>query len=607
MLPIDILKLEKEHRYLSNTEEFANGTPSNRIIFKTLPNIGATHGEILLYTWRNTICLEPNVPVLYGKRDSKDDYGNLLYPNILIVCKGINQKQVENYLNSQVIPKKILCTPEAYITKVKPAIESVDSFKLYEDFFLLMDECDKLIRDVDYRPKIILPIDDFFKFKNKAMISATAVEPSDKRFLEHNFRILKVEPKYDYSTNMNLITTNNVLGSLKRVLDGHSAKSCFIFVNSTDLIHSIIKALKIQDECKVFCAPKSVRKLARQGFMMASEKLEGFNKYNFLTSRFFSAVDIKLKYKPNVIMITNVDRAPFTMLDPNTDSIQIVGRLRNGVEKVVHITNTNHAIQTFDELELLTDIMDSYNEYLELAKRKQHVNTKAGKATLKQALDGTDISLLVNDDDRLNSYMVDNVLLDNRVRRLYKSNDALNMAYSNLMNFAVKQHRLMFDITDGHLLAIEQRENTRMLCEHVATIFHIHDNPPEIDGGIRFYLGQDLQALRAEHPDIACFYDKIGYEKMKSLGFYKTKINKYIVGVDKKNAFNSDGLRSDMLSLYRIPSTISEAKLKQDGQIIFTRHKITKAFAPNDITRYYEAKRTCDNFKAKVWKLTAVK
>jgi len=607
MLPLDILKLRREHRYLSNTKEFANGTPSNRIIFKTLPNIGATHGEILLYTWRNTICLEPNVPVLHGKRDSKDDYGNLLYPNILIVCKGINQKQVENYLNSHVTPKKILCTPEAYITKVRPAIESVDSFKLYEDFFLLMDECDKLIRDVDYRPKIILPIDDFFKFKNKAMISATAVEPSDKRFLEHNFRILKVEPKYDYSTNLNLITTNNVLGSLKQVLDCHSAKSYFIFVNSTDLIHSLIKALKIQDESKVFCAPKSARKLARQGFMMASEKLEGFNTYNFLTSRFFSAVDIKLKHKPNVIMITNVDRAPFTMLDPNTDSIQIVGRLRNGVEKVIHITNINHAIQTFDELELLTDIKDSYNEYLELAKRKKHVHTKAGKATLKQALDGTDISLLVNDDDRLNSYMVDNVLLDNRVRRLYKSNDALKMAYSSLMNFAVKQHRLMFDITDSHLLAIEQRENTRMLCEHVATIFHIHESPLEIDGGIRFYLGQDLQALRAEHADIACFYDKIGYEKMKSLGFYKTKINKYIVGIDKKDALNSDKLRNDMLSLYITPSTISEAKLKQDGQIIFTRHKITKAFAPNDITRYYEAKRTSDNFKAKAWKLTAAK
>ncbi|RZL17418.1 MAG: hypothetical protein EOO89_07970 [Pedobacter sp.] len=606
MLPIDILKLQREHKYLSNTNEFADGTPSNRIIFKVLPNIGATHGEILLYTWRNSICLLPNVPVLYGKRDALDDNGELMYPDIFIVCKGVTQKQVEKYLNSEITPKKILCTPEAYTSKVKPAISN-SKFTLYADFFMLIDECEKLIKDVDYRPKIILPIDDFFSFESKAMISATAVEPSDIRFAQHNFRILKIEPQYDYATNLNLITTNNVLGSLKHVLSGDSAQPYFIFVNSTDLIYSMIKALNIQNESRVFCASKSVRKLAKQGFDDASDRLKDFGLFNFLTSRFFSAVDIKVKYKPNIIMITNVDRAPFTMLDPSSDSIQIVGRLRNGLDKVVHISNVNSKIQTFEEDELLTTINDGYNEYLQLAKRKEIVQTKAGMETLKQALDGTDISLLVDEDDKLNTYMVDNVVLENRVKKLYKHSDTLKLAYQKLKNFNLKHHSLNFDISDSHLIGLEQKENNRILCEHVTTIFHIHDNPVDGSGNLQFYLSQDIKVLRSEHPEIAAFYDSVGYEAMKSLGFYKSKIARYASKVKSKVELDSDVLRSDIHKLYTLPSTIQEDTLKSDGQRIFTMHQVTKKFAAEDILRYYVARRSNDRHKVKVWKLRGLK
>lgn len=606
MLPVDILKLQKEHRYLSNTEEFANGTPSNRLIFKTLPNIGATHGEILLYTWRNSICLLPNVPVLFGKRESIDENGNLLYPNILIVCKGVKPKQVANYLSSEIIPKKILCTPEAYITKVKPAIND-SKFKLYQDFFLLIDECDKLIRDVDYRPKIVLPINDFFDFKQKAMISATAIEPSDPRFTEHGFRILKVQPQYDFAIPVNLITTNNVVGSLKRVIDSATEQKYFIFLNSTDLTHSLISALKIEDDSKVFCAAKSVKKLTKEGFSSAYDKLSDFSKYNFFTSRFFSAVDIKVKSKPNVIMITNVDRAPFSMLDPHTDSIQIVGRLRNGVDKVVHITNINEDIKTFDEQELRTEIDDSYHEYLEIAQRKISVSTQAGKRTLKQALNGTDISLLINDDDKLDTYMVDNVILDNRVRQLYKSSNKLLGAYGDLPNFKVKYHNLKFDVSDEHLLAIKQRENAKKLCEHVATLFYILDTPIDDDGTLRFYLGEDIQAVRTEYNEIARYYDRLGFEKMEALGFYKHRIDKYIARLDRKDLIHSDRVVSDMKSLYTVPILVPESRLKADGQNVFTKHGITKPFAPANINHYYDAKRTSDSYKIKCWRLDGIR
>lgn len=46
-------------------------------------------------------------------------------------------------------------------------------------------------------------------------------------------------------------------------------------------------------------------------FTDASETLDELASVNFLTSRFYAAVDIKLDYKPHVIILTDVLRAPF--------------------------------------------------------------------------------------------------------------------------------------------------------------------------------------------------------------------------------------------------------------------------------------------------------
>ena len=38
-----------------------------------------------------------------------------------------------------------------------------------------MDECHQLIKDVDYRTDIVLPMNDFFVSKAKALVSATPI------------------------------------------------------------------------------------------------------------------------------------------------------------------------------------------------------------------------------------------------------------------------------------------------------------------------------------------------------------------------------------------------------------------------------------------------
>ena len=67
--------------------------------------------------------------------------------------------------------KKIITTPESFY-KIRKAAEELN-INIYKTFFCLFDECEKVTQDVDYRRKISQPIYDFFKFEQKAFVSAT--------------------------------------------------------------------------------------------------------------------------------------------------------------------------------------------------------------------------------------------------------------------------------------------------------------------------------------------------------------------------------------------------------------------------------------------------
>ena len=107
------------------------------------------------------------------------------YPNLLGVYEGVKNQDICKYLRENKSYHKIMTTPESF-DKVKNVCEKCN-INIYSDFFLLADECQQLIKDVGYREDIVIPMNDFFLFKNKALVSATPLEFSDPRFKENNF------------------------------------------------------------------------------------------------------------------------------------------------------------------------------------------------------------------------------------------------------------------------------------------------------------------------------------------------------------------------------------------------------------------------------------
>jgi len=592
--------LEKETekittRYLSDNQRFSNGTPSNYIIFKRKPGLGATYGEIT-YEERNSIILEPNTPVLEGKRDAMRN-GEKLHPNILVVFKGVEKEEVLAYLKSDITPKKILCTPEAYMYKVRPSIESSD-FNLYSDFFMLLDECDRLIKDVHFRDKITLPMGDFFKFKSKAMISATAIEPTDQRFLLNNFKILNLEPELEIRQKLILIQTNNIIESIDKARIRNEGKQMFVFINSPTVALMLIKRMDIEGESRIYTSIKSVRSLKKEhGFDQCTSSGGNYSKYNFMTSRYYSAVDIELNDKPVVIMISDVIRRKFTMLDPYTDVIQILGRFRNGIHSAAHITNFKADMEWKEEETAVKFIKDSFNIYEKVkVVTEENNSTEGGLVTGKEALEGMKISNYIDSESGgLSSFMLDNFILDHRTISYYTDIERLKIAYEKTNYFTILLLNEYYDINDSAMLVLESeshsQESNRIIAEILQnyTIERVMSLLNNSSGSI-WRQADTIETMQKEYPEIVESFDTIGFEKMEALKFDTKKMLNAVTMWKKNNELNNPDMILEIHKLYKEGDSPLRKEATTALQVVYTQYGIRKRASGTEFENYFRVK-----------------
>ena len=182
--------------------------PTNSIINKTITGCGATYAEI--NAPRHSLIIEPNVPVIEGKMKK--------HPQMLGVFEGVTTEDIIDYLNASHNDGylKIMTTPESF-PKVRSAMIQTHT-DMYGEWFLLFDECERTIQDAGYRGSITLPMDDFFRCKHKAMVSATPIIPSDPRFEQQGFTMKILRPTYDHKPKMLLIHTNDTVGWVRTLM-----------------------------------------------------------------------------------------------------------------------------------------------------------------------------------------------------------------------------------------------------------------------------------------------------------------------------------------------------------------------------------------------------
>jgi len=502
--------------------------PSNHIIFKNLTGIGATTMEINDKS-RHSIIIEPNVPVIMGKEKK--------HPEVLGVYRGVSEKHINEYLLNDNIPcKKILTTPESFEKIFLASIEFNSPFNFYNDFFLLFDECDRISKDIDYRETIADPLFRFFKFKNKAFISATAVEPSDPLFKEQGFEYLSIHPTYEITKKLNLFVTNNPYSLLEQLLKTYPSEQNFIFFNSVKGIEKVISKLKISKESAVFCSDKSLDDVKdRVGFASSMIEEEQFLKYNFLTSRFFSAVDIDTDYDCNIFLISDTDVAEHSTIDPSSEAIQIIGRFRNPSikKKIFAITNVDENLncRSIDDSETYVKthecIYDTIKSYRDGSTRHSE------KEAFAVALDTLPFNRFLDGNRQKSYFKIDNYLLKNEELLKYKSLDNVKNAY---IEYSIIETDIKyFDVIDEvrnyfyDSASVIHRKIFRSYRDNLKRIINLLDGYNHYEEGTHEYYNLEIQTNEAKLY-FSEIFQAIGLELIEELTkcYSKTEVIKLI-------------------------------------------------------------------------------
>lgn len=389
---------------------------------KKFPGIGATYLEI--HSHRPSILIEPNVPVIQGKCAKSDDDFKLFG-----VYEGVSIDAITRYLQEPNPYHKLMTTPESF-QKVKQAVNNV-GIDLYSHFFCLMDESHLLVKDVDYRENIVLPMNDFFLFKQKALVSATPIALSDPRFKTQGFRTVTIDANYDYRQEITVIHSNNSLQSIREYLQEHDTPVCF-FINLVDYSHSLIKELGIENESSIFCAPKSALKLKHElNFHNAYDewRADRMRSFNFFTSRFYNAFDLELDYSPHVVMLTDIKASAYTMLDIHTDCVQIAGRFRNGLESLTHIYTTDHNLPTPNREEIRTNQFAHEHAYNTIRTLYNSASSEAEKNAFGEAMRSLPFNKMLYPDGKKNYFAIDNDTNDRLMDSSYHDSKRIEALY----------------------------------------------------------------------------------------------------------------------------------------------------------------------------------
>ena len=559
--------------------------PTNVILNKTVTGCGATYTEIK--TPRNSIIVEPNRPVIYGKEKQKKHKDD----NIKGVYQGIYQKEIVKYLEKTEREGKfikIMTTPESF-QKVIDALEEVGMDIRFE-CFVLFDECEKLTKDCDYRQDITLPMDLFFECQNKAMVSATPItDLADPRF--NSFKQIKIEPTYDYKQELNLLTTNNILQVSNGVISDmlKSGKPLFIFINSTDMIHALMDKLKLVEQSAVFCSEKSVDKLKQLKFKAAYEDWDNtkMKQVNWMTSRFYSALDIELDEQPNVLMITDVYIAQWTMFDPFTDSVQVVGRFRNGVSSFTHISNYDYRIPYHARLFFQAKCECDKTIYEDITTFYNDAPSPEYHAAYYDVLQVLPYKKFLKEDGQVNYFKIDNYIDEEMTKVYYGDPKRLFNAYEQGEHFIVKFDNIKpFKVGDYERLKIKDKsislkEKRRRIVEQLELL-----KPCETEADIQY-----KRDLRAADAFIVDAYDQIGKSAIEEYKYSVTKIKEaVIVKRHQEKASSRDVL--ELVNLYFcVGQRYSRKYIKDKLNSIYKKMNIPKlkAVTSGTIFEFFEA------------------
>ena len=424
------------------------------------------------------------------------------------------------------------------------------------------------------------------------MVSATPIIPSDPRFEEQGFRLIEFKPTYDHKQRLHLIHTDSTPATLRQEINKRlecGDKVC-VFFNAVESIGRLILKYNIQDRTNIYCGEDGVKALKAEGFDNVFSSLTPLAQINFFTSRFYSAVDIDVEPndKVSVIMVSDTSLGRYSLIDPTTEAVQIVGRFRAGVDYISHIVGG----VTTSEQSGISNIKDTLEggEHIYNSISQITPHTEQERVALTQALEGMDYNRFTCADGSRNHFMWDNATNAESVKDYYEPFGGLGEIYKKHFKVTITER------TTGAFVPLKKAEPKstseglfRAITEYY--LQHTHKEAEEI-------IAEMMNTLRTFGAD---YVKEKGYnfDKLKSTAGQKNceeqlgseeafgYIYKHIKSGDTITVSRANEIVEEMIKTLSIPYTkrITTSLLKRYFTFTNTRTECERKIIIGEPTR----------------------
>lgn len=273
--------------------------------------------------------------------------------------------KIKDYVESKAIRFKKFIVVADSLHKLPEVIGD----KIYDDYFILIDEIDMVQADSTYRSAMEDIIDYYFLFdpKKRALISATVKEFSNpllqkEPFIKIAFNKLP-KPKITEFIEID-DTESKLIEKIKNIRAKYPRQKIVIAYNSPKSILRIIEHLPIEldKECAVLCGEGS-KELVEDYYRDLDKECKLPNEINFITSAYFVGVDFEEQF--HLIIVANA-RNKLTLVSID-QIIQISGRCRSVLYSSTIIHNILNESEAFENVEgYKYMIQKDANSFLEL-------------------------------------------------------------------------------------------------------------------------------------------------------------------------------------------------------------------------------------------------
>lgn len=246
-------------------------------------------------------------------------------------------------------------------------------------------------------------------------------------------------------------------------------------------------------------------------------------RYNFFTGRFFSAFDLELTYKPDLVMITDPYLSPYTMLDVDTDCIQICGRFRYGISSATHIYRVNPEICVKSKEQVEQDIHDLEIGYNTLRRYYKNADSREDRMAFGQVIDIHPFRKYLYSDLTKNWFRIDCKVNEVLVEGKYKSELTVTDWYNDCHYFTPTFEVCNSDENDEKMVIIMSARTVRDKRKKMVEILSQFEQPLS-ENAFDF-----INKIRKIDPLIVEAFKVLGIEGIEELNYNQKKINEELI------------------------------------------------------------------------------